>query len=869
MSTPLLKQYHEIKSQYPDVILFYRMGDFYEMFYEDAKLGADVLGITLTKRNNGKDGEVPLAGFPHHQLETYVARMTRAGYRVAVCDQVEDPRYAKGIVKRAVTEVVSSGTTFSDSVLEDSRNNYLASIIIDGDQAGLAYADVTAQEFFTGTLPAQDLSSRLAGIEPSEILCMSDQRERVTEVAGGDGVVTVVPDWNFSNEAAIGTLTGHFGVTNLKGFGLAGMDLAVAAAGALVKYLKVNIRTSDKLLPDLQVFTATQGLQLDSTTCRNLELVESLSGSSIGTLVSVLDRTRTAAGSRLLRRWVLSPLTDVNEIMERSARVEFLVEQSSLAVALSEVLKGSGDLQRLLARLSTHRGMPRDAVALRFVLERLPEIQELFRDRSDASLRPILDRLQPRQDLADYLSRVLVDEPPATLADGGYIRMGFSEDLDELRELGSNARRWIQEHQVAERDRTGIPSLKIGYNKVFGYYLEITHAHRDKIPDHYIRKQTLTNAERYVTPELKEWEEKILTANEKLTELEQEIWIRTREEIASHAEALTDVARALAELDVYHSLARAAREGGYVRPELGEWDEINIVEGRHPVVEELLPASKGFVPNDLRIGGGDFQIMILTGPNMAGKSTYLRQAALIVLMAQIGSFVPAKSARIGVVDRIFTRIGAGDNLAGGESTFLVEMTEVSNILRHATPRSLVILDEVGRGTSTYDGLSLAWAITEHLHENSRVAAKTLFATHYHELNRMAREFKRIRNARVEVEEWGDRVVFLHKISAGETDRSYGVEVARLAGLPPEVVERARALLPQWEGKKSTVDDAQVTTTNIPTVQLTLFESNTQKAADVLLDLDLDRLTPREALDKLFEIKDIVQGRESRSDSESS
>ncbi|MBU0692848.1 DNA mismatch repair protein MutS [bacterium] len=871
MPTPMLQQYREIKSQYPDVILFYRMGDFYEMFYEDAKLGAEVLGITLTKRNNGKESEVPLAGFPHHQLENYVAKMTRAGFRVAVCDQIEDPKKAKGIVKRAVTEVVSSGTTFSDKVLEENRNNYLAAVLVGEDQAGLAYADVTAQEFFTGILPLGELASRLSSLEPSEMLCTVDQRERILELLGKESAkrLTIVPQWHFTSEAATKTLTGHYGVANLKGFGLSGMDLAVGTAGALVSYLKANLVANENLLPDLQIFNNNQELILDPSTRRNLEIVESLSDHPQSTLISILDRTRTAAGARLLRRWVIAPLTDLERIRNRQSKVEFLVSEASLNATLSDVLKGSGDMQRLLAKLTTHRGLPRDAIALRYVLERLPQIQKLFSRFNGCALDDLLARLQPQAALVEHLKQALVEEPPATLADGGYIRRGYSAELDELRGIGTNARGWIQQHQIAERDRTGIPSLKIGYNKVFGYYIEITNTHKDKIPDDYIRKQTLTNAERYVTPDLKEWEEKILTANEKITELEQELWNQVRSEIVSQAEVLTAVARALAELDVFHSLALVARENNYVKPELNLGKVISLIDGRHPVVESLLPAGKGFVPNDLTIGTDDFQIMILTGPNMAGKSTYLRQVALIVILAQMGSFIPAKAATIGLVDRIFTRIGAGDNVAGGESTFLVEMTEVSNILRNATERSLVILDEVGRGTSTYDGLSLAWAITEYLHENPQVAAKTLFATHYHELNRMASEYSRIANSRIEVEEWGDRVVFLHKITRGETDRSYGVEVARLAGLPPSVVERARALLPTWERPHEGEKDTQVPRVFSPKLQLTLFESDTQKVADALLELDLERLTPRQALDKLFEIKELLDKRKRASDSKKS
>jgi DNA mismatch repair protein MutS len=551
-------------------------------------------------------------------------------------------------------------------------------------------------------------------------------------------------------------------------------------------------------------------------------------------------------------------MTDIEKIRERQDRVAFLHSNPLLISALSDWLSGTGDLQRLVSRLSTNRGSPKEAACIRVVLEKLPRLQEIFREHLESPLVQLLVNLRPQQELVDFLKSVLTDDPPLVVGDGRTIKDGFSVELDELRSVRKNASQWILNHQAQERARSGIGSLKIGYNKVFGYYIEITNAHKERIPQDYIRKQTLTNAERYVTPELKSWEEKILTAEEKITQVETEIWLKVRDEILSRAESLNRVSRALAELDALLSLARVAREQNYVRPELTSGSEIEIIGGRHPVVESLLPPGQGFIANDVKIGAPDFRIMILTGPNMAGKSTYLRQAALIVIMAQMGSFVPAESATIGVVDRIFTRIGAGDNLAGGESTFLVEMTEVANILRNATPRSLIILDEVGRGTSTYDGLSLAWAITEYLHEHPQVAAKTLFATHYHELNHMATQYPRIRNYRVEVEEWGDRVVFLHRISAGETDRSYGIEVARLAGLPGGVVERARHLLPTWENGAKSAKAGDLDGSLKPSqIQLTLFESSTQKVADALLALDLEHLSPREAIDKLFEIKELL------------
>lgn len=859
-STPMLEQYHEIKSQYPDVVLFYRMGDFYELFYDDAKLASDVLGLVLTSRAHGKSSKVPLAGFPHHQLENYLAKMTRLGYRVAVCEQVEDPKLARGLVKRAVTEVVSAGTTFSEKVLEGSKNNYLISVFLEKETVGLAYADVTTGEFFTGVLPRDQLIARVAALEPSEILCASSQREELDGILPKTNTTLMaLEDWRFTKEASENTLRRHFNVMTLKGFGIQGLEAAACAAGALLHYARSNLGEDAPILPSLQVFHSQQDLVLDPITRRNLEIVESLSGDNKNaTLFAILNRTRTPAGSRLLRRWLMQPLATPKAINARLDKVAFLFSEDKLRKGLIDVLSGSGDLERLQGRLVTGRGGPKDAVNLKVVLARLPRFQELLKTHTSSPLHEVAKALKPLPDLVEFLSRALVDEPPALTSAGGFIRKGFSADLDELIELQTNARDWILQHQEAERTRTGIPSLKISYNKVFGYYIEITNAHKSRVPSDYIRKQTLVSSERYVTPELKSWEEKILSAEEKVKELEGEIWRRIRAEIASHAPRVLEVARGLAEIDCLVSLAQVAREKDYVRPEVLEGNELELIGSRHPVVESLLPAGEGFVPNDLKIDGKSFQIMILTGPNMAGKSTYLRQIALCVLMAQVGSFVPATSARIGVVDRIFTRVGAGDNVAGGESTFLVEMTEVANILRNATPRSLILLDEVGRGTSTYDGMALAWSVTEYLHETPNLSAKTLFATHYHELNRMEEAFERIQNYRVEVEEWGDRVVFLHRIIPGKCDRSYGIEVARLAGLPPEVTTRARLLLPELEAAMAGTSMSEQASNSIPTMQLTLFEPDTQKIVDALRTLDLDQLSPREALNKLFELKELTK-----------
>lgn len=865
----MLKQYAEIKSQYPDVILFYRMGDFYELFYDDAKTAADVLGLTLTKRNHGTTGDVPLAGFPHHQLENYLSKMTRAGYRVAVCDQLEDPKQAKGIVKRGVTEVVSAGTTFSGTQLEDQRNNYLVAVSFEEEHCGLAYADITAQEFFTGILPTTELAARLHALEPAELIVAADDEEQAHEFLTSlpDCAITTVPKWQFAADGADRSLRTHLNVANLKGYGLSDMLPAMQAAGALLQYLRSQQKDPQALLPDLRVFSSGRELILDASTRRNLELVESPSGRREATLLHAIDRTRTAAGGRLLRRWLLSPLTDLNVISSRLDTVEALHRDPQVLATLTEQLRETADLQRVLSRLTTRRASPRDAIAIRRTLEKLPVLQKTLAKQSGSPLDRISIELEEPKEITGLIAAIIVDDPPAMIGEGKAIRTGYSAELDDLRTIGTRARTWMQEHQIQERNRSGIPSLKIGYNKVFGYYIEITNAHKERIPVDYIRKQTLTGAERYVTPELKTWEEKILHADEKLERLEEEIWETLRTELLNHGTELTRIARSLAELDAFVSLATVAREQRFVRPIVNDGTRLTILKGRHPVVERLVSQAAGFIANDLSLDTEQKQIMILTGPNMSGKSTFLRQAALIVLLAQMGSFVPAESAEVGIVDRIFTRIGAGDNLAGGESTFLVEMSEVSNILRHATPKSLMILDEVGRGTSTYDGLSLAWAITEYLHEHPEVAGKTLFATHYHELNRMATIYPRIFNARVDVEEWGDRIVFLHRISPGETDRSYGIEVARLAGLPATVVMRARELLPGWEDAGQKIPENPPP--KPPVLQLTLFESDTQRVADALRNLNLDDLTPRDAMDKLYEFKSLVQPPQSANRSKSS
>lgn len=879
--TPLMRQYRKIKDRHPNAVLLFRMGDFYETFEDDAVLVSGVLGITLTKRANGKASEVPLAGFPHHALDNYLPKLVRAGHRVAICEQLEDPKFARKLVKRDVVEVVTPGVTFRDQLLEPKQSTYLAAVHWGTgrgrqDQIGFAFIDATTGEFCVTEAPAYQLPDLLQTIRPAELLFDKRQKERVQALTGYDFVTTGMEDWCFGFDFAYETLLRHFKTHSLKGFGVEDLNLGLVAGGAALYYLG---DTQKGRMPHLRRITRYSGdeyMALDPQTLRNLELISSMQdGRQEGSLIQILDQTLTPMGARLLRRWLVRPLRNAKPIAQRLGAVAACHEDGPLREALRTRLQHVGDLERLVAKVCLGRANPRDVAHLKRTLEQIPDLKRLLDPVDEPTLQALNAQLTPCQAVVDRIQTALVEEPPSTLQQGGVIRAGYSEELDDVRRISTSGKQWVAEMQAAERERTGIPSLKVAYNKVFGYYLEITNAHKDKVPEDYIRKQTLVNAERYITPKLKEYEEKILSAEEKILQLESTLFDALRTALADEAEAMQQNAVRLAMLDVFAAFAEVAQRYGYVRPNIRKDGVLDIKEGRHPVVERALPAGEPFIPNSIRLDPEAEQILVITGPNMAGKSVVLRQVGLIVLLAQVGSFVPAEAATIGLVDKIFTRVGASDNLAAGESTFLVEMNETANILNNATAQSLILLDEVGRGTSTFDGLSIAWAIVEHLHETPGVAARTLFATHYHELNALAERYGRIRNARIQVQEHNGKVIFLRKLIPGGADHSYGIEVARMAGLPEPVIARAREILHYLEAQQFSIDEAGsgATTAALPRAetvpmhaapapaQMSLFTADPALLAlqEAVQNLDPNRLTPIEALLKLAELKHLANG----------
>ncbi len=864
-----MKQYAQVKAKYPDTILLFRMGDFYETFEEDAKTTSKVLGITLTKRGNGAAGEIPLAGFPHHALDAYLPKLLKAGYRVAVCEQLEDPKFAKGIVKRDVIEVVTPGVAFSDKVLDQKQNNYLAAISLPSavatgtDIVGLAFVDVSTAEFNVTELPLKQLAEQIAAIAPAELLVQKRDVVSLQQLLNNSykGLYTKVEDWVFTFDYAYEQLISQFNTQSLKGYGVEEMKQGVVAAGAVMNYLQETQKSNLLHIKKVTRHDVGDYIVLDPSTKRNLEITSSIAGTNEGTLFSVLDKTETPMGGRMLKRWINQPLNKLEAIRQRLGAVDELVEKRDVRSQSSEVLSRIGDLERLNTKICTGRATPRDIIALKFILLEVGNLKSHIANLSAETLNTIHDRLQPLPEIITLIETAIEPDPPMALSDGGVIKKGFNPELDELRNLAFNGKTWIAEMQKSERERTGISSLKVGFNNVFGYYIEITNTHKDKVPANYIRKQTTTNAERYITPELKEYEEKILHAEEKMLGLETQLFNTLRLQIAEQASAIQTNAHLIAALDCFVSLATTAVEYSYTCPDVNDTPALEIVDGRHPVIEQLLPPGDKYAPNNVVLDIESNQILIITGPNMSGKSSYLRMAGLIVLLAQIGSFVPAKKAVVGLVDKIFTRVGASDNIASGESTFLVEMHEAAHIVNTATKRSLILLDEVGRGTSTFDGISIAWSLTEYLHE--RVGARTLFATHYHELNELADLFPRIKNYKVEVREYGDKVIFLHKVTPGFADHSYGIQVAQMAGLPEEVTERAKKILKNLEGSELTVhSDGRPATEDrkkkrgrvAPEVQMTLFEMRDDALREELKKIDVEKMTPLEALQKLADLK---------------
>ena len=814
--TPLMRQYRKIKEQNPHALLLFRMGDFYETFEDDALVASRVLGITLTKRANGQARDVPLAGFPHHALDTYLPRLIQSGHRVAICEQLEDPKKTKKIVKRGVVEVVTPGVSLRDQLLEPNVANYLVSLAWHDDLIGFAYVDASTGEFTVGEVTPAEINGVIGGIGAAEFLVSPKAKNLLHGVDTREATVSTVDDWAFGYDFGYESLLRHFETHSLKGFGIDEFKAGIIAAGAALHYLQETQKAALPHISTIRRYDPSSFMVLDRQTLRNLEVVGTIqSGAREGSLIGILDQTLTPMGGRLLRAWLTRPLRRRDDILARLDAVEAGVDSSRMRDRIRDELRQVGDLERIVVRVCLGRATPRDLANLKSSLTRIPAIKQGLQDAGSSRLETICTGLNEVESVVTLIGSAISDEPPASLAHGSVIRTGFNKELDELRELASSGRSWVARMQAEEAQKTGIASLKVGYNKVFGYYLEVTNAHKNKVPERYIRKQTLVNAERYITPELKEYEEKILSAEEKIGQREQQLFFELTETVAGHAAELQTNARLLAELDVYFALADVAVRDRYKRPEVTDGGELDIVDGRHPVVESVLPPGEPFIPNSVKLDPADRQILIITGPNMAGKSVILRQTGLIALLAQIGSFVPAAKARIGLVDKIFTRVGASDNLASGESTFLVEMNETANILNNATPASLILFDEVGRGTSTFDGISIAWSIVEYLHERSDVAARTLFATHYHELNMLADRLERVHNARILVQEHEGKVVFLRNLVSGAADHSYGIEVAKLAGLPTAVIDRAREIMAQLENEKLSLDQDALMEANHP------------------------------------------------------
>lgn len=860
--TPLMAQYYKVKQAHPDTILLFRVGDFFETFEDDAKLASKVLGITLTKRSNGAAGDTPLAGFPHHAIDSYLPKLVQAGYRVAVCEQMENPKFAKGIVKREVVEVVTPGVTLSDKLLDHKKNNYLLAISVLDQICGLSFCDISTGEFYVFEIPLAQLGEQIESINPSEFLIPKRDKEflgKLIERINPSLRITKLEDWIFNFDFANELLKNHFKTVTLKGFGIENLTAGIIAAGAVLNYLNETQRVNLSHLNRISLYNPSDYMILDHSTKRNLEITFSMNdGGREGSLISILDKTQTAMGGRLLKKWISAPLRDLDPIKKRHDSVEELLKNKKVRKELTENLNEIGDLERLISRICTSRATPREVVAVKLSLKKIPAAKELLDQLKVSTLKNISEQLDPLENIVEKISAAIIDSPPAAVNEGGIIRNGFSPELDELRDISLHGKEWIATLQQTERERTGIPSLKVNFTNVFGYYIDVSNAHKNKIPENYIRKQTLVNSERYITPELKEYEDKILNAQEKINELESQLFNEIRAFVANEAETIQKNARLIAMLDCIISFAQCAEEYNYVKPSVDESNKINIVQGRHPVVERILDPGNKFTPNDSLLDNEEQQIILLTGPNMAGKSVYLRQVGLIVLLAQIGSFVPAKEASIGIVDRIFTRVGASDNITAGESTFLVEMQEAANILNNATSKSLILLDEIGRGTSTFDGISIAWAITEYLHENPEVSAKTLFATHYHELNEMAELFPKIKNYKVEVREYDDKVVFLHKVNPGRADHSYGIQVAQMAGLPLFVTNRAKEVLDNLESKELT--PYEIKKERLKKLksendnQISLFEFKDDALRTEINKMELDNITPLEALNKLNELK---------------
>ncbi|MCL2650961.1 MAG: DNA mismatch repair protein MutS [Candidatus Azobacteroides sp.] len=860
-----MKQYFEIKSKHPDAILLFRVGDFYETFSSDAIATSEILGITLTRRANGAAQFVELAGFPHHALDTYLPKLVRAGKRVAICDQLEDPKLAKKLVKRGITELVTPGVSINDNVLNHRENNFLAAVHFNKSICGVAFLDISTGEFLTAQGPVDYIDKLLNNFSPKEVLLERSKRKQFEEAFGTKFLTFEMEDWVFTEDSARDRLLKQFETKNLKGFGVNGLTEAIIASGAILHYLDLTQHTQTGHITALSRIEEDRYVRLDKFTVRSLELLDTMNEGG-KSLLSILDKTITPMGARLLKRWIIFPLKEVKLIQDRQSVVEYFFRNPELKDLLEQQLNLIGDLERIISKVSVGRVNPREVVQLKVALYAIEPVKQACLESDDESLRRIGDQLSLCQLIRDKIEREIELDPSVLLSKGGIIRRGVNEELDQLRQIAYSGKDYLLQIQQRESERTGIPSLKVHYNNVFGYYIEVRHTHKDKVPEDWIRKQTLVNAERYITEELKEYEEKILGAEDKILALESKLFNDLVLELMSYIAPVQTNANLIANLDCLLSFAKVAQQNKYIRPQVEESDMLDIKSGRHPVIEKQLPPGEPYIANDVYLDTETQQIIIITGPNMAGKSALLRQTALITLMAQIGSFVPAESAKIGLVDKIFTRVGASDNISLGESTFMVEMNEAADILNNLSPRSLVLFDELGRGTSTYDGISIAWSIVEHIHEHPKARAKTLFATHYHELNEMEKSFKRIKNYNVSVKEVDNKVIFLRKLVRGGSEHSFGIHVAKMAGMPQSIVKRSNEILAQLESdnrKSGIAKPMKKISSEREGFQLSFFQLDDpvlSQVRDEINNLDINNLTPVEALNKLNEIKKILKGK---------
>ena len=866
--TPMMKQYFEFKAQHPDAVLLFRCGDFYETYSEDAIVASEILGITLTRRANGGQSKVvEMAGFPHHALDTYLPKLIRAGKRVAICDQLEDPKLTKKLVKRGITELVTPGVSINDNVLNYKENNFLAAVHFGKNVCGVAFLDISTGEFLTAEGTTDYVDKLLNNFAPKEVLYERGRRLMFEGNFGSKFVTYEMDDWVFTEQTAMQKLLKHFETKNLKGFGVEHLKMGIVASGAILEYLTQTQHTHIGHITSLARIEEERYVRLDKFTARSLELIGSMNEGGTS-LLDVMDRTVTPMGARLLKRWMVFPLTGEKPINERLDVVEYFFREPEFKQLAEEQLHQMGDLERIISKVAVGRVNPRELVQLRTALQAIGPLKHACMAAQNDSLKRIGEQLNECEVMRDRIGREIKNDPPVLLNKGGFMADGVNAELDDLRRIVFSGKDYLLQIQQRESDETGIPSLKIGYNNVFGYYIEVRNAHKDKVPAEWIRKQTLANAERYITQELKEYEEKILGAEDKILALENRLYADLVSALVEYIPTIQVNATQLARIDCLLSFANVALENRYVRPVIDDSEVIDIRQGRHPVIERQMPVGESYVANDVLLDSQDQQIIVITGPNMAGKSALLRQTALITLMAQMGSFVPAESARIGLVDKIFTRVGASDNISVGESTFMVEMNEASNILNNLSPRSLVLFDELGRGTSTYDGISIAWAIVEYIHEHPKAHARTLFATHYHELNEMEKSFPRIKNYNVSVKEVGNKVIFLRKLERGGSEHSFGIHVARMAGMPKSIVARAEEILKQLERDNRSEG---MTHAVIPAsagmggggMQLSFFQLDDpvlSQIRDELLNLDVNNLTPLEALNKLNDIKKILKGR---------